>query len=129
MSTICARLARQFPETNREVGVGLGPLLDDSLRQVRPALYVLFSAVGCVLPIACLNLSNLLGARAAARQREFALRLSLGASRERLLVQAVAEIVPLLGIGGVIGIVAAWFAVQAFLPIAPPRCRAWRPSA
>jgi putative ABC transport system permease protein len=101
------------------LGVGLGPLLDDSVRQVRPALYVLFSAVGCLLLIACLNLSNLLGARAAARQREFALRLSLGASRGRLLVQAVAEIIPLLGIGGVIGIVAAWFAVQAFLPIAP----------
>ena len=120
MSTICARLAREFPGSNRDVGIGVGPLLDDTVAQVRPALYVLLGAVTCLLLIACLNLSNLLGARAAARQREFALRLSLGASRGRLLLQAVAEVVPLLAIGGVLGILGAWWAVRAFVPVAPP---------
>jgi putative ABC transport system permease protein len=119
MSTIAARLEREFPTSNLDVGVGIGPLLDDTVAQVRPALYVLLAAVGCLLLIASLNLSNLLGARAAARQREFALRLSLGASRGRLLVQAIAEVVPLLAIGGVLGVCGAWWAVRAFIPIAP----------
>ena len=119
MSTICARLAREYPDSNRDVGAGLGPLLDDSVRLVRPGLYVLLGAVACLLLIACLNLSNLLGARAAARQREFALRLSLGASRGRLLAQAVAEVVPLLAIGGAIGVLSSWLAIRIFLPIAP----------
>jgi putative ABC transport system permease protein len=119
MSTICERLAREFPASNRDVGVQVVPMLDDAVALVRPALYVLLGAVACLLLIACLNLSNLLGARAAARQREFALRLSLGASRGRLILQAVAEVVPLLAIGGLVGIVGAWWAVRAFIPLAP----------
>jgi putative ABC transport system permease protein len=118
MSTICERLARQFPD-NRDVGVHVVPMPDDAVATVRPALYVLLSAVTCLLLIACLNLSNLLGARAAARHREFALRLSLGASRGRLVLQAIAEVMPLLAIGGLIGIVGAWWAVRAFIPLAP----------
>jgi predicted permease len=101
------------------MGVEVAPLLADVVKPVRPALLVLQGAVGCLLLIACLNLSNLLGARAVSRAREFAVRLALGASRGRLAVQALAEVAPILALGGALGIVAAAWAVRAFIPLAP----------
>jgi putative ABC transport system permease protein len=79
----------------------------------------MLAAVSCLLVIACLNLANLLGARAASRTREFTVRQALGASRARLMVQALAEVVPVLAIGGLAGVAAAKTAVAAFVPIAP----------
>lgn len=100
-------------------GVVVEPLLDGIVRDVRPALIALIAAASCLLVIACLNLSNLLGARAASRAREFALRLALGASRRRLLAQVLAEIAPLLAAGGVAGIVVAAASVRLFVAMAP----------
>jgi putative ABC transport system permease protein len=120
LDTLAARLAQAYPASNRELGFELAPLRDDSVRGVRPALYVLLGAVSCLLLIACLNLANLLGVRAAGRSREFAVRLALGASRGRLALQALAEVAPVLLIGGVLGVAGAGGAVAAFIPAAPP---------
>jgi putative ABC transport system permease protein len=120
LETIAKRLETQYPATNRGRGVVVEPMLESAVRDVRPALIVLLAASSCLLLIACLNLSNLLGARAAARGGEFAVRLALGASRPRLVAQAIAEVTPLLAIGGLLGVAAATFGVRAFVAFAPP---------
>jgi putative ABC transport system permease protein len=119
MDTIARRLEAAYPASNRQVGFEVVPMLADVVTPVRPALLVLLGAVGCLLLIACLNLSNLLGARAITRTREFAVRLALGASRGRLALQALAEVTPILALGGALGVTAAVWAVKAFIPLAP----------
>ncbi|PYQ01145.1 MAG: ABC transporter permease [Acidobacteria bacterium] len=119
MDQVAARLEQAFPVSNRETGFEVVALRDETVRAVRSALYVLLGAVSCLLLIACLNLANLLGARAAARSREFAVRLALGASRGRLALQALAEVAPVLAIGGVLGVAGAAWAMAAFVPLAP----------
>jgi putative ABC transport system permease protein len=89
------------------------------VRSIRSTLYVLLAAVGCLLLIACSNLAGLLGTRAAGRAQEFSVRLALGASRGRLVLQALAEVAPILVMGGTAGILGAKWAVAAFLPFAP----------
>jgi putative ABC transport system permease protein len=119
MNTIAARLASTVP-WNEGVGVDVVPTHADLLANVGTALYVMLGAVLCLLLIAALNLSTLLSARAAARSRELAVRLALGASRGRVALQTVAEVVPLLAIGGLLGVVMAAYVVAAFVPVAPP---------
>jgi predicted permease len=94
-------------------------MLEDAIRTVRPALLLLIGAVSFLLLIACVNLSNLFGARATARSGEFAVRLALGATRSRLIAQAFAEAAPVLVIGGVFGVLVAHWAVHAFIANAP----------
>jgi putative ABC transport system permease protein len=116
---VSARLEAAYPTTNRGVRLELFPLAEESIRPVRAALLAIFGAVACLLLIACFNLAGLLAARAATREREFLIRLALGASHRRLLVQALAEILPLLVAGGVAGVFAARLAVTAFVAVAP----------
>ena len=80
-------------------------LKDETVRELRPALRVLFGAVGVVLLIVCVNVANLLLARGTARQREIAVRTAIGASRGRILRQVFAECLVLAAIGGVLGAV------------------------
>jgi putative ABC transport system permease protein len=80
----------------------------------------MLAAVACLLLIACFNLAGLLGTRAAGRRREFTVRVALGASRGRLALQAMAEVAPVLAMGGIAGIAGASYAVAAFVPAAPP---------
>jgi putative ABC transport system permease protein len=120
LDAIAKRLEASYPLTNRDRGVAVEPMLESTVRDVRPALIALLAASSCLLLIACLNLSNLLGARAAARSGEFAVRLALGASRGRLVAQAIAEVMPLLAIGGLLGIAVATFGVRAFVALSPP---------
>jgi putative ABC transport system permease protein len=112
LDTIAARVGRQYPEV-KDWGIRLVTfdrwLIAD---QLRTALLVLLAAVGVVLLIACANIANLLLARAAARQREIAIRTAMGASRSRLLRQLLVESVALSVAGGAIGIVAAVWAVR-----------------
>ena len=119
METIAARIAAADPRTILP-GVLVVPMHADLLANVRSALYVMLGAVLCLLLVAALNLSTLLSARAATRGRELAVRLALGATRGRVVSQSIAEILPLLVIGGCIGIGIAAYAVSAFVPLAPP---------
>ncbi len=116
---IAAQLAADYPATNRGVRFEVRSLLEESVAPVRQGMYVMLAAVSCLLLIACFNLAGLLGTRAAGRSREFTVRLALGASRGRLALQAMAEIAPVLALGGIAGIAGANYAVAAFVPIAP----------
>jgi putative ABC transport system permease protein len=119
IDALAARLEAEYPATNRGVRVEVLPLIEESIRDVRPALYVMLAAVFCLLLIACLNLASLLAMRAASRAREFGVRLALGASRGRLTLQALAEVAPVLAVGGMAGVAGARFAIAAFVPLAP----------
>jgi len=91
----------------------------DGVREVRPALVALFGGVTLLLAMACVNVANLLVARAAARRREIALRMALGASRWRLVRQAVLEGLVLAGLGGAAGLVVAAVGVDLLVSLRP----------
>ena len=95
------------------------PLKDDIVGSVKTALLVLQGAVGFVLLIACANLANLLLARAESRQREFALRTALGATRTRLLRQFITEGILLATAAAIVGTGLAWAGLKAMLAINP----------
>ena len=110
-----ATLATRFPETNRTKSAWLLPTNDDLAAEVGPIFYTMVGAVAFVLLIACSNVANLLLARGSARQRELAVRLSMGATRRRLVVQLLTESVMLSVLGGVAGILLGTWGVDAFI--------------
>jgi predicted permease len=93
-------------------GVALQPLVNDVVHDVKTPLYVLMAAVGCLLLIACLNLSNLLVARAAARRKEIAIRTALGSSRMRLCREQLTESLLICITGGALGLLLAMWATR-----------------
>jgi putative ABC transport system permease protein len=117
-AALAIRLGSSY-EWNKDATFTVESMLDNAVRAVRPALGLLLGAVSFLLLIACVNLSNLFGARAIARSSEFAVRLALGASRRRLIAQAIAEAAPILIAGGLGGILAAKWGVRAFVANAP----------
>jgi len=121
---VMRRLAEAYPDANRGNGAALVPLKTRLVGDVGPILWTLFGAVGFVLLIACVNVSNLLLARSTGRTREFAIRAALGAGQWRLLRQSLTESALLALIGGGLGLLIAGWGTRAALsalPTALPR--------
>ena len=118
MNVIAARLAKEYVD-DRDEGIRVTSLHEFLIGGVRPALLTLFGAVTLVLLIACVNISNLQLARAAARRKEMGMRCALGAARGRLIRQLLTESVLLAGAGGLLGLGLAELAVR-ILRIAAP---------
>jgi len=123
VSGIAARLEQQFPD-NKGIGASIVPMQEQLVGDSRTGLLVLLGAVGFVLLVACVNVANLLLARASARSKELAIRASLGASRARIMRQVIVECLPLGLIAGVLGTLLAVWGIDllsTFLPDSLPR--------
>ncbi|HEV3198179.1 MAG TPA: ABC transporter permease [Bryobacteraceae bacterium] len=113
LRAIARGLAQEYPGTNAGIQMGAISLQETFVGNVKPMLLVLWAAVAFMLAVGCANVANLLLAHAAGRQREFAMRRSLGATNTRLIRQLLTESVTLAGVGGAIGLAMAAWAVPA----------------
>jgi len=116
MSTIEHRLGQEYPQ-DKEVGVELQPLQASYVAGLRPALLILLGAVGFVLLIACANVANLFLGRAASRQKELAVRASLGADGSRLIRQLLTESALVGVLGGALGLLLAVWGRDAMVAL------------
>jgi predicted permease len=114
-ATIASQLEREFPATNRGLGADVMPYAMTIFgTEIYALLYTMLGAGIGVLLIACVNVSNLLVARASLRQREVAVRMALGAARSRVVRQHLTEVLVLAVIGGALGILLSVFGMKWF---------------
>jgi predicted permease len=118
LTAVASGLARQFPDSNKGRTFALQPFAVDT-SDVSSMLWILLSAVGLVLLIACANVANLLLVRAVAREREFAMRTALGAGHGRLIRQCLTESAILGLAGGALGVMVAAVGVRPFVAFWP----------
>ncbi|MEZ5319863.1 MAG: ABC transporter permease [Vicinamibacterales bacterium] len=119
MDVIAGRLATEYPDTNTGTTIVLRPYREAIVRDVRPAFQLLLAGVALMLLLACTNLATLMLTRANARRAELAVCAALGASRWRLLGQAMIEALMLATAGGLLGGILAYGAVGAFVASGP----------
>ena len=123
METILAQLKKQYPGIDQKNGIRVAGFHDELVKSIRPGLLLLFAAVGFVLLIACANVANLMLARASVREREIAVRASLGAGRRRILAQMLTESLLLALIGAAAGIIFAYLGLDVLRGVMPPGVR------
>ena len=120
LATLSAQLEQSYPESNQGRLAVAVRLHEEIVGDARGGLLVLLGAVGLVLLLACVNVANLLLARASGRERELAIRGASGATWARLLRQLLTESLVLSGLGGAIGLLLAFWGVGLFVALAPP---------
>ncbi len=129
MAMLAQRLEKMDPEANSEYTTVVSGLLDDAIKDNRRVLWLLLGAAGFVLLIACANVAGLFLARGTVRRREFAMRLSLGASRAGVVRQMLTESLLLSGAAGLVGLLVAFCILKGLLHLCPagiPRIGATR---
>ncbi|HKC89470.1 MAG TPA: ADOP family duplicated permease, partial [Blastocatellia bacterium] len=119
MGVITREMAQTNPTFNADLSANIVPLREEVVSGWRRILLILFSVVACVLLISCANVANLLLARAAARTRETAIRVAVGASRLRIVRLLLIESLLLAGAGGVVGLLIGWWGVDALVALSP----------
>jgi len=119
MDAIAARLAVAYPEANAQFGAVLRPIREVFVGDIQPAILILFGAVMFVLLIACANVANLFLMRGAARTREIALRIALGATRGRIVRQMLAESLVLAFFGGLLGVAVSIAGMRGMAQLIP----------
>jgi predicted permease len=117
MATVMAGLAHDFPASDRNRAYVTRPLVESIVGDLGPILIIVMSATGLLLLLACVNVTNLLLARGAARAREMAVRVALGAGRGRIVRQLLTESTLLSGAGALLGVGGALLGVRALLAI------------
>ena len=119
IGVIAQRIEEQYPSYSRDWRVRVVPLHEATVQNVRLRLFVLFGAVGILLLVACANVATLMLNRAATRQSELAIRLSLGATPIRILRQVLTESVVLAIGGGTLGVLLALWGTAIFVSFVP----------
>ena len=119
IDTIADRIRAQYPKFYKDEGVDVVALSGELIRNVRSILWVLVAAFGFILLIGCANVGNLLLVRAVSREKEMAIRATLGASRLALIRQMLAEAMLLALAGGALGLLLAYGSLRAFLALLP----------
>ena len=120
LSMLAEQLARQYPDTNAETGVSVYRTRDNMAPRFRLMLISLGGASLCFLLLTCANLANLFLARAAAHEREFAIRAALGAGKLRMVRQLTTQSIVLTSLGGALGVFIAAATVPLFSALVPP---------
>ncbi|MBA2503690.1 MAG: ABC transporter permease [Pyrinomonadaceae bacterium] len=127
MQSIARRLAEEYPKTNEQRGVSVVSLQERLMGEFGAAMFILLGAVCFVLLIACANVASLLLARAAARQKEIAIRAALGANRFQIVRQLLTESVLLATLGGLAGLLLAVWSLDLVVALIPSEAQTFIP--